>query len=114
MVLEHDWPDRHWDFLLEAGDVLRAWRLAEEPAMGKAVPATANFAHRLMYLEYEGPVSGGRGRVRRWDGGTFEWIENGAERVAVDLRGDQLRGFAVVSNRPDGATVTLSVTAPSG
>src|SRR6185312_11279708 len=72
-ILEHDWPKRHWDFLLEAGNVLRAWRLQDEPQTNRPNRAEANFDHRLLYLEYEGPLSGGRGRVSRWDAGTYEW-----------------------------------------
>ena len=65
-ILEHDWPTRHWDFLLEAGSVLRAWRLLEKPWMDRVVPAEANFDHRLLYLDFEGPLSGNRGSASRW------------------------------------------------
>src|SRR5437868_4054398 len=92
VILEHDWPAIHWDFLLEAGEVLRAWRLLEEPGMERTVPAEANFEHRTMYLDYEGPLSGDRGRVTRWDVGTFEWVEVGPERVVVELRGEKISG----------------------
>ena len=92
VILEHDWPMLHWDFLLEAGPVLRAWRLLAEPLSAFAVPAEANFDHRLLYLDYEGPVSGNRGTVTRWDAGTFDWIADGAERVVVELRGTKLTG----------------------
>ena len=91
-ILEHDWPTRHWDFLLEAGNVLRAWRLLEEPELGKTISAEANFDHRLIYLDYVGPLSGHRGSVTRWDAGTFEWIENDANRVVVELSGTKLAG----------------------
>jgi hypothetical protein len=65
VILEHDHPELHWDFMLEAGAVLRTWRLAAPPALGQVVAAAASFDHRLLYLDYEGPVSGGRGTVRR-------------------------------------------------
>ena len=91
-ILEHDWPTRHWDFLLEAGSVLRAWRLLEKPWMDRVVPAEANFDHRLLYLDFEGPLSGNRGSATRWDFGTFEWIENGTTRVVVELKGTKLHG----------------------
>lgn len=96
VVLEHDWPTPHWDFLLEAGDVLRAWRLLAEPAAGTDTPAEPNFPHRQLYLDYEGPLSGDRGSVRRWDAGTFEWVEDEAQRVEVELRGARLTGRAGV------------------
>lgn len=97
VILEHDWPALHWDLLLEAGDVLRAWRLLAEPAPGAAVPAEANFDHRRLYLDYEGPLSGDRGSVSRWDAGTFEWVEDGVARVVMNLRGGKLAGRVVVA-----------------
>lgn len=92
VILEHDWPARHWDFLLEAGPVLRAWRLLAEPGPGRAVPAEPNFDHRPLYLDYEGPLSGGRGAVRRWDAGTFDWVADEPGRVEVELRGAKVSG----------------------
>lgn len=70
VLLEHDWPAPHLDLLLEQGPVLRGWRLAEPLRVGTQV-ATASADHRLLYLDYEGPVSGGRGTVRRLDRGEF-------------------------------------------
>ena len=99
VVLEHDWPTRHWDFLLEAGDVLRAWRLLAEPGAG-TVLAEPNADHRLLYLDFEGPLSGGRGRVWRWDAGTFDWVADEPDRVVVHLRGAKLAGdFAIDKNQ---------------
>ena len=89
-ILEHDWPTLHWDLLLEAEGTLRAWRLLEEPGPERTVPAEANFDHRLIYLDYEGPIAGNRGTVTRWDAGTFDWIEVGT----VELRGTKLMGRA--------------------
>ena len=90
VILEHDWPMRHWDLLLEAGESLRAWRLLKEPHTGGSVPAEPNFPHRLLYLDFEGPLSGDRGQVQRWDAGTFEWVENEPDRAIVDLAGNRL------------------------
>ncbi len=72
VILEHDHPALHWDLMLEAGDVLRTWRLAAPPMNSHAIEATALGDHRHMYLDYEGPVSGNRGSVRRWDAGAFD------------------------------------------
>jgi hypothetical protein len=98
VILQHDWPTLHWDLLLEAGEELRAWRLLAEPANGTEVSSEPNFPHRWMYLDYEGPVSGGRGEVRQWDAGTFEWIEEQEERVVVELSGRRLSGRCVLAN----------------
>ncbi len=100
VILEHDWPTAHWDLLLEAGPVLRAWRLLAQPGAAWPVPAEANFDHRLLYLDYEGQVSGGRGTVRRWDFGTFEWLADEPGHVAIELRGTRLNGrFTVDAGR---------------
>jgi hypothetical protein len=73
VILEHDHPALHWDLMLEADDVLQTWRLANPPEMESGpIYATALGDHRIMYLEYEGPVSGNRGAVRRWDAGLFD------------------------------------------
>ena len=102
VILEHDWPTVHWDFLLEAGSVLRAWRLLGEPGRGRKLAAEANADHRLLYLDYEGPVSGNRGSVRRWDAGTFEWLADSPARVVVVLRGEKLAGQCVIEPNPEG------------
>lgn len=95
-ILEHDWPARHWDLFLEAGGTLRAWRLLAEPVPGAVVPAEPAADHRPLYLDYEGPVSDGRGVVSRWDGGQFDWIENGG-RVVVEVRGGRLSGRLTIT-----------------
>jgi hypothetical protein len=92
VVLEHDHPVLHWDLMLEAGGVLRTWRLAAPPAPGPPVAAEQTFDHRLMYLDYEGPVSGNRGRVVCWDRGTYAWEGEGGGGVVVRLNGVRLRG----------------------
>jgi DNA polymerase Ligase (LigD) len=96
VILEHDWPQRHWDLMLEAGPVLRTWRLAAPPEAGVDVAAQPIGDHRLHYLDYEGPVSGNRGFVVRWDGGTFEWQKGDSEDVAVRLTGARCRGMLTI------------------
>lgn len=43
--------------------------------------------HRLLYLDYEGPVSGGRGHVTRWDWGEYRVSGETDSEITVDLRG---------------------------
>lgn len=101
VILEHDWPTRHWDLLLEAGGVLRAWRLRAEPVPGAVVPAVPNADHRLAYLDYVGPVSGGRGSVTRWAGGVFDWIEDNAERISIRVVSERISGSITMRKRDD-------------
>ena len=101
VVLEHDHPFRQWDLMLEAGEALRTWRLTAPPRPGRGVDAVPIGDHRLAYLDYEGPVSGDRGRVSRWDHGTFAWECEG-EELAVRLHGGRLRGVLRLGRRTDG------------
>ncbi len=91
VILTHDWPNPHWDLLLEDGERLLSWRLLREPAPGM-IPAERIADHRPFYLEYEGPVSGDRGSVSRWDAGTFEWLKRTDEIFEVLVNGTNCRG----------------------
>lgn len=92
VILEHDHPQLHWDLMLEAGSVLRTWRLAAPPFPSEEIAAVAVFDHRSLYLDYEGPISGGRGRVVRWDGGAFTVQAQGESQIIVHLQGQRIRG----------------------
>ena len=93
VILEHNHLELHWDFMLECGTVLLTWRFAAAPGPAEAISATRSFDHRLIYLDYEGPLTGGRGQVLRWDRGTFTWQLQAPDRVEVQLNGDRLRGL---------------------
>jgi hypothetical protein len=101
--LEHDYPELHWDLMLEADQVLRTWRLAALPQPAQIVKAAASFDHRLLYLDYEGPISGGRGSVRRWDSGVFTWQTDAPERIVLHLDGAHLHGVAKLQRSEDGS-----------
>jgi hypothetical protein len=96
VLLEHDHPHRHWDLLLEAGSILRSWRLSAPPGSADVILVEPTPDHRLLYLDYEGPVSGDRGSVRRWDAGTFEWDQDSELRIGVRLSGQRLRGLLLI------------------
>jgi hypothetical protein len=91
-ILAHDHPFPHWDFLLEDGERCRTWRLLAEPAPGETIPAERIADHRLHYLDYEGPVSGNRGAVVRFDSGTFEWIADERPNIELELFGSRVAG----------------------
>lgn len=86
-ILTHDQPFFHWDLLLEAGAVAWTWRLLDEPGPGREVRTERIGDHRLLYLNYEGPVSGNRGQVTRWDTGTYRIVEESEEQLLVLLSG---------------------------
>lgn len=93
VILEHDHPFLHWDLMLEVELGLRTWRLMAPPAPGQGGDAEPLGNHRKYYLDYEGPVSGGRGEVRRWDAGEFLWLIDEPDRVQVELAGEKFRGM---------------------
>ena len=103
VVLEHRWRGVHWDLMLEHSGALRTWALSAPPRAGVAIEAGALADHRLAYLDYEGPVSGDRGEVRRVDRGTFEPIVWRDDRIVVRLRGAQVIGEAELSRRSEGS-----------
>jgi hypothetical protein len=96
VILEHDHPTLHWDLMLEEGEKLRTWRLSRAPVAGVPIAATCIDYHRRMYLYYEGPVSGGRGTVRRWDAGNYSLLKAGERRLSLELQGDRCKGRAAL------------------
>ena len=95
-ILAHDHPTPHWDLFLEAGPVLRSWRILSPFPAAVPVAAEPIGDHRLLYLDYEGPVSGDRGTVTRVDAGTFTWAVDEPEHVAVRLTGTRFVGSLTI------------------
>ncbi|MBI1249150.1 hypothetical protein GC197_15065 [bacterium] len=84
-------PD-HYDLLLEDGQVLKTFTLWQFPEVNQPITALADFDHRPVYLDYEGPISGNRGEVTQADQGTFEWIVREAKRIEIQVAGRKLIG----------------------
>jgi len=93
----------HYDVMFERGGVLATWQLAQCPAdaePGEPLPARRLNDHRTTYLDYEGPVSGNRGRVERYDKGRYEPIRLDDSRWELRLCGRRVRGRVVIAKRP--------------
>jgi len=102
VVLEHQSPrGLHWDFMLQQEDVLATWALPEPPDANGPLEAERLPDHRLAYLDYEGPVSGNRGQVVRWDAGIFELRGQRPQEWTVVLRGQRLVGEATLRRLPE-------------
>jgi hypothetical protein len=110
VLLEHHCDGIHWDFMLEDGAALRTWAIDTPVVAGQDLPARALPHHRRIYLDYEGDISGDRGRVRRIDEGTYRARLWSAVRVRVILEGTQLVGeveLRQVGEKSDGASSWL-------
>lgn len=86
----------HYDLLLEDGDVLKTYTLWSFPSVGMPATAIADFDHRMIYLDYEGPISDNRGEVTRADEGTFNWIIRQDDMITVHLQGQRLQGRLIL------------------
>ena len=77
VLLRHECPNdnprpSHWDLMLEHNGVLWTWALDEllgDVRLSTTALRLAN--HRIDYLDYEGPLSAGRGSVTRVDRGNY-------------------------------------------
>jgi hypothetical protein len=99
VILQHDAPQgTHFDFMLETGDVLRTWSLPKTPTADATLIGEALPDHRPAYLDYEGPISGGRGNVVRWDFGTFDWDRSfdAENTLAIKISGQKISGRVVL------------------
>jgi hypothetical protein len=85
VILEHDHPFLHWDLLLEEECSARTLRLLRKPCLGEPMAAEPLPDHRLMYLDYEGVVSGDRGSVKRFLSGTYQPIPDPPDVLAFAL-----------------------------
>ncbi|MGO9115919.1 MAG: DNA polymerase ligase N-terminal domain-containing protein [Thermoguttaceae bacterium] len=101
-LLIHDSPrGLHYDFFLEEGDVLKTWALPQLPEAGFEIPCEALANHRPVYLDYEGPISGDRGMVTRWDRGTYSvelWTD---DEIIVEIAGAKLAGRVELRRQVD-------------
>jgi len=99
VILRHESPPNaergsHWDLMLENRGILLTWELPQLPPG----PLPAAFEqlgihrlpdHRIDYLEYEGPVSNGRGTVERVDFGDYQLTNASAEAIKVNVIGSR-------------------------
>lgn len=79
--------------MFEVHDALATWSVELLPGTD-SVAATRLTDHRLDYLDYEGPISRGRGVVSQEDSGPFQLISLTAERALFHLEGNRWSGIA--------------------
>lgn len=97
----------HWDFMLEREDHLITWRMHAEPAGRDACPISCTRIndHRKRYLDYQGPIGGGRGIVTRVDHGEYELLAADEQAWTLRLIGRRLCGdFRLARTAPESAS----------
>ena len=101
----------HWDLMLEQGDVLLTWQLLREPVNRESLPIPARRIgnHRKAYLDYEGPLTGNRGTVRRVDSGSLDIIEGTAQGLRIVLTGKRLCGSFTLRPQAEGWSFGMAV-----
>jgi hypothetical protein len=95
VVLHHSGVlPEHFDLLLEppsppTGQLLLTWRIEIPPGTwSTGTAARRQPDHRPVYMEYEGEISGNRGRVRRVAAGTAVVLEVTRSACRLELQGD--------------------------
>ena len=88
VILRHDTPDGGWHFdwmiLLENARLL-TFRVDERPDQASTAFEAIRLAdHRAAYLDFEGELTDGRGRVTRVARGEVAIIERTTERVVIE------------------------------
>jgi endonuclease/exonuclease/phosphatase (EEP) superfamily protein YafD len=84
----------HWDLMIEAGDVLKTWRLDNPPEKlvseaNEKTKATPIQDHDKKFLTYQGSVNNGTGMAERVDEGTCRANEDFSQ---INVKGNKLKG----------------------
>jgi hypothetical protein len=108
VVLRHQMPEHaprpsHWDVMFDLGDpALPTWALERPPDDEIEQIVTRLADHRLAYLDYEGPLTSGRGRVERWDRGICNVLSRTPDLWQLHLQGERLTGeVSLMRSAPD-------------
>lgn len=90
---DHD----HWDLMFEFENNLKTWALNANPFTSTSISATQLTDHRLIYLEYQGDVGGGRGVVSQLECGEYTLESSSADQFVAKLAGKNFIGSVKLS-----------------
>ena len=95
VIHEHYSTKLHWDLRFEDGGVMRTWRLYKSPPqMGNKMLAQLSRPIPIGAALFEGVIKQeyGGGKMKIWDSGTFDLVENKEKKFVADIRGEKLKG----------------------
>jgi hypothetical protein len=85
----------HWDLMIEAGDILKTWRLENPPEKlaTQKTKATPIFDHDKKFLTYQGTVNNGKGTVEIVDEGICIVESETNKEIKINFNGKVLKGI---------------------
>ena len=108
VIQEHHTTRLHWDLRFEMENTLKSWALPKEPPqkIGEKRLAVSVDDHPIGYALFEGEIPKGNygaGKVRIWDKGTFEIIEESKKKLVINIHGSRLKGkYCLIHFEPEG------------
>ncbi len=101
VIQEHFAKHHHYDLRLEKNGVLWSWAIPKEPPLKPGIKrlAVRTENHSLDYADFEGVIPEGEygaGKVRIWDKGTYELINEKNYKLVIRINGKKLNGEYVL------------------
>jgi hypothetical protein len=103
-IQHHINNNEHYDLMIEIEESDKLFTIKISPRdldlllSNSLIKAERLPGHRKKYLEYEGPVSGGRGSVKIFDSGNCRAVLLEEDRCEFILSGKKLSGEIIASN----------------
>ena len=97
VIQEHYAKRLHWDLRFEVDDTLKSWALPKNPPQkeGEKRLAVSVPDHPIEYALFDGEIPEGNygaGKVKIWDKGTFELLEQNKKKLIINIKGEKLKG----------------------
>ena len=97
VIQEHHAKRLHWDLRFEVDDALKSWVLPKNPPQeeGEKRLAVSVPDHPIEYALFDGEIPEGNygaGKVKIWDKGTFELLEQNKKKLIINIKGEKLKG----------------------
>jgi len=97
VIQEHHAKRLHWDLRFEIEDTLKSWALPKNPPQkeGEKRLAVSVPDHPIEYALFDGEIPEGNygaGKVKIWDKGAFELLEQNKKKLIINIKGEKLKG----------------------